>query len=162
MSVAPLHSHTSVPADPHPSVPADSHLASMSVASLHTHTIVPAVPAGSHLASMLNAALEAYERKAKKDLTSHPLLPSLQSCNSPGAILAIFREQIPPYSQSQNGDDWPTNWVTPIVNVLYSFPTALGRDIGLVNIGCFPTRNFCSNICFSGILTGEHNLCGHW
>jgi hypothetical protein len=23
-------------------------------------------------------------------------------------------------------------------------------------------RNFCSNICFSGILTGEHNLCRHW
>jgi hypothetical protein len=23
-------------------------------------------------------------------------------------------------------------------------------------------RNFCSNICFSGSLTSEHNLCGHW
>jgi hypothetical protein len=23
-------------------------------------------------------------------------------------------------------------------------------------------RKFCSNICFSGILTSEHNRCGHW
>jgi hypothetical protein len=28
--------------------------------------------------------------------------------------------------------------------------------------GFFLVGNFCSNICFSGILTSEHNLCGHW
>jgi hypothetical protein len=90
-------------------------------------------------------ALEAYKRKTKNDLTSHPLLPRLQSCNSPEAILTVLREQIPASSQSQNGDDWLTKWVTPTVSVLYSFSTALGEGIrlpGLVSIGMFPCEKF--------------------
>jgi hypothetical protein len=95
-----------------------------------------------NFAPIFNAALEAYKRKTKKDLASHPLLPKLRSCNSPEAILAVLREQIPASSQSRNGDDQLTKWVTPIVGVLYSFSTALGGDIGLVNIGTFPREKF--------------------
>jgi len=111
---------------------------------------------------IFNAALEAYRRKTKNDLASHPLLPRLQSCKSSEAILAVLQEQIPASSRSQNGDDRLMKWVAQIVNVLYSLSTALRGDVGLVNIRIFLTRNFCSNIWFSGILTSEHNLCGHW
>ena len=91
----------------------------------------------SNFVSIFNAALETYKRKTKKDLTSHPLLPSLQSCDSPEAVLAVLREQIPAFSQSQNGDDGLTKWVAPTVNVLYAFSATLGQGAGLVNIPFF-------------------------
>ena len=94
----------------------------------------------SNFVSVFNAALDAYTSKTKKDLASHPLLPSLQSCNSSEAILTVLREQIPAFgeSQGQNGDDRLTKWVTPTVNVLYAFSDTLGQGIGLVSIKIFP------------------------
>jgi hypothetical protein len=92
----------------------------------------------SNFVSIFNAALESYKHKTKKDLASHPLLPTLQSCDSPEAILTVLREQIPAFSQPQNGDDGLTKWVTPTVNVLYSFSATLGGAVGLVIIRMFP------------------------
>jgi hypothetical protein len=96
----------------------------------------------SSFVSIFNAALETYKRKTKNDLASHPLLPSLQSCDSPEATLTVLREQIPTFGQSQNGDDGFTKWVTPTVNVLYAFSSTLGQGVGLVNIGIFPREEF--------------------
>jgi hypothetical protein len=83
--------------------------------------------------SIFDAAVETYKRKTKKDLASHPLLPSLQSCDSPESILTVLREKIPAFSQSQNGDDGLTKWVTPTVNVLCAFSATLGQGVGLVS-----------------------------
>ena len=99
----------------------------------------------SNFVSIFNAALETYKRKTQKDLTSHPLLSSLQSCDSPDAILTVLREQIPAFSQSQSGDDGLTKWVAPTVNVLYAFSATLGGGVGLVS-SYFLVKNFCSNI----------------
>ena len=96
----------------------------------------------SNFVSIFNAALETYKRKTKKDLASHPLLPNLQSCDSPEAVLTALREQIPAFSQSQNGDDALTKWVTPTVNVLYAFSSTLGQGVGLVNIKAFSREEF--------------------
>ena len=81
----------------------------------------------SNYPSIFNAALENYKHKTKKDLASHPLLPSLQSSSSPEAILTVLREQIPAFRQSENGNGVLIKWVTPTVNVLYSFSDALGQ-----------------------------------
>ena len=99
----------------------------------------------SNFVSIFNAALESYKRKTKKDLASHPLLPTLQSCDSAEAILTVLREQIPASNQSQNVDDGLTKWVTPTVNVLYSFSATLGQGVGLVNILIFPCEGSCSD-----------------
>jgi hypothetical protein len=96
----------------------------------------------SNFASIFNAALESYKHKTKKDLTSHPLLPRLQSCDSPEAILTALREQIPSLNQSQNGDDRLTKWVSPTVNVLYAFSATVGQGVGLVCIGIFCRGEF--------------------
>ena len=93
-------------------------------------------------ASIFNAALETYKHKTKKDLTSHPLLPSLQSCESPEAVLAVLRDQIPAFTQSQSGDEGLTKWVAPTVNVVYSFSATLGQGVGMVNINVFPRDGF--------------------
>jgi hypothetical protein len=96
----------------------------------------------SNFASIFNAALKSYKRKTKKDLTSHPLLPKLQSCDSPEAILTVLREQIPSFNQSQNGDDRLTKWVSPTVNVIYAFSATVGQGVGLVRIGIFCRGEF--------------------
>jgi hypothetical protein len=97
-------------------------------------TVPTTSTSNSNFASIFNAALESYRLETKNDLASHPLLPSLQSCDSPEAVLAVLREQIPAFSRSQNGDDGLTKWVTPTVNVLCAFSATLGQGVGLVSI----------------------------
>jgi hypothetical protein len=113
----------------------------------------------SNFTPIFNAALEKYKRKTKQDLAKHPLLPRLQSCNSPEAILTVLREQTP---ESNHSDDGLTNWVTPTVNVLFSFSATLGGVVGLVNITIFPSDIVQSNFYLSGIPTSKHNLHGDW
>ena len=107
----------------------------------HIMSTVPTAPSTSTSSSdfvlIFNAALETYRRKTKKDLASHPLLPSLQSCDSPEAVLTFLREQVPTFSESQNYDGGLTKWVTPAVNVVYSFSESIGQGIGLVNTKMF-------------------------
>jgi hypothetical protein len=98
----------------------------------------------SNFVSIFDASLESYKRKTEKDLVSHPLLPALQSCESPEAVLTVLREQVPAFNQSQSCDDGLTKWVTPTVNVLYSFSGTIGQGVGLVNINTFRRRDFLS------------------
>ena len=114
----------------------------------------------SNFVPIFNAALDSYERKTKKDLTSHPLLSSLQSCGSPEAVLAVLRDQIPAFSQSQNRDDALTKWVTPTVNVLYTFSTTVGLGVGFVSIiTLLSRREFLILHLFSGIPTCKCDFC---
>ena len=100
----------------------------------------------SNFSSIFNASLESYKCKTKKDLASHPLLPSLQSCESPEAVLTVLRDQVPAFNQAQSRDDRLTKWITPTVNVLYSFSETIGQGIGLVNIKASHRGDFCRNI----------------
>jgi hypothetical protein len=102
----------------------------------------------SNFASIFNAALKSYQRKTKKDLASHPLLSSLQSCDSPEAVLTVLRDQTPTFNQSQNGDERLTKWVAPTVNVVYAFSSTVGQGVGLVCIGIFCHGEFPLNIYF--------------
>jgi hypothetical protein len=132
-------------------------------AGSHTMSAVPSTSAShSNFASIFNLALEKYKRKTKQDLAKHPLLPRLQSCDSPEAILTVLWEQTPEFNRSQNSGDGLTEWVTPTVNVLYSFSATIGGVVGLVNITIFPRHIVQSNICLSGIPTSEHNFYGDW
>ncbi len=88
--------------------------------------------------SIFNSALDAYKKRTKQDLTSHPLLPTLQACDSPDAVLTVLQEQILAFSQSQNADERLTKWLVPTVNVLYGFSGALGEGVSLVNIKTIP------------------------
>ena len=90
-------------------------------------------------------ALDAYKKKTKKDLRSHPLLPKLQTCNSPNAVLAVLQEQIPVLDQSHGASstsDRLTKWLNPTVNVLYAFSAAIGAGINLVSIRSFDVYRF--------------------
>jgi hypothetical protein len=84
--------------------------------------------------SSFNTGLKTYERETKNDLNLHPLLPILQSCKTPEAILDVLKGQILPFGQSQNGDYRLAEWVRPTVNVLYAFSITIGQGNELVNI----------------------------
>ena len=87
----------------------------------------------SNYQSIFNNAIEAYRKKTKKDLLSHPLLDKLQNCDSPDTVLRLLYEQIPGFDQSHGADDKLTKWLNPTVNVLYTFSGVIGGGIGLAS-----------------------------
>ena len=88
----------------------------------------------SNFQSIFNAALEAYGKKAKKDLLAHPLAAQLQACKYPGDILAILQEKVNEFDQSRSADERLSQWLNPTINVLYSFTATLGAGVGLVSV----------------------------
>ena len=89
---------------------------------------------GSSSASLqliINNALEAYEKRTKKNLPDHPLAFQLEACNAPGDILAILQQQIQGLSQSRSADERWTKWLDPTIHVLFTFSQTVGT-VGLV------------------------------
>jgi hypothetical protein len=100
------------------------------------------VSSSSNFHSIINNALEAYEKRTKKNLLSHPLAEQLQTCKSSGAILLVLQQQVQEINQSQSGDGKLTKWLNPTVNVLYAFTEALGEGVDLVRFkSYFPLRS---------------------
>ncbi|KAF8266719.1 hypothetical protein EI94DRAFT_1830495 [Lactarius quietus] len=93
--------------------------------------------------AIFTAALEAYKKQTKKDITSHPLATELKSCDSSSAILSILRKQVQTFDQSQSVDEKWMKWLDPTVNVLFAFSATLANGVGVV----FPP----ANAIFTGI-----------
>jgi hypothetical protein len=87
----------------------------------------------SNYQSIFDSALEAYEKKTGKDLTKDPLLRSLETCNSPDAVLTILRAQILGPGQPHSSSDKFTTWLNPTVNVINAFSLTIGGGVGLVS-----------------------------
>ena len=90
--------------------------------------------ASSSFQSVLNAALDAYEKKTKNKLLTHPLAARLQSCDSPTAVLSVLQDLIQQFDRRRRSDERLTNWLNPTVNVLYAFSSTLGQGVGLVSL----------------------------
>jgi len=84
----------------------------------------------SNFQSILNAALKKYENKTKNKLLTHPLAAQLQSCDSPAEILSLLEDLVQQYDRTS--DNRLRNWLSPTVNVLYTFSATLGGGVGLV------------------------------
>ena len=116
----------------------------LSTTNAMSQTPTPTISTSNYQAIFDNA-LNAYKKKTKKDLRSHPLLPKIQSCNSPNAVLAVLQDQIPVLDQSHSissASDRLTKWLNPTVNVLYAFSEAIGAGISLVSIREFKLYHF--------------------
>ena len=113
-----------------PSFPlADSH---MSASNRTTHSSV------SNFAAIFEAASNNYKSLTGQDLRTHPLATELESNNdSPDSILAVFRKQAQALDKFRKDDDKLIKSLTPIVNILFTFSTTAGADIGLVSLGRF-------------------------
>ena len=92
-----------------------------------------ATTSSSNYQSIFDSAIQAYKKKTKKDLRSHPLLDKLQACDSPDAVLSILYQQIPGFDQSCATDDKLTKWLNPTVNVLCTFSGVIGGGVGLAS-----------------------------
>ena len=79
-------------------------------------------------------ALEAYRKKTRQRLTTHPLATQLDKCDSPAGILAIVQDQVDQFNQFRSGDERLRRWLGPTINVLLAFTDVLGESISLVNI----------------------------
>ena len=109
---------------------------------------------------IFNNALKEYERRTKKDLLAHPLAAQLQTCDSPGAVLLVLRQQVQGLSQSRKPDEALTKWLDPAVNVLYSLSGTLGEGIGLVSLRTWDRlRTTVCSWLFAGIFPRESYLC---
>jgi len=82
--------------------------------------------------SIFDAALSEYKKKTGKELLDHPLATEVQRCDSVDAILAIFQGQAEAFQQFRDGDQRLMKWISPVVDVLYTFSDTLGGIAGLV------------------------------
>ena len=90
----------------------------------------------SNYQQIFSVALDSYEKRTGKDLRSNPLLPRLETCNSPDAVIALLREQIPGFDQSRSDNDPErlSNWLNPTVNVIVAFSGAIGDFVSPVGL----------------------------
>ena len=68
----------------------------------------------------------------KKDLQTHPFAAQFDRCDSPAAVLNIFRKQAQAFDEFRKGDDRLMTWLDPIVNILSTCSATLGEGLGLV------------------------------
>ena len=84
--------------------------------------------------AIFDSALEVYKRKTGKDLTSHPLLGSFETCNSLDAVLAVLKAQILGPGQPQSSGDKLLAWLNPTITVLNAFSATVGGGVNLVSL----------------------------
>jgi hypothetical protein len=84
--------------------------------------------------SIFDSALRGYEKKTGNNLTKDPLFRSLETCDSPDAVLTILRAQLLGPGQSQSNSDNSTAWLDPTVNFINVFSATIGGGVGLVSL----------------------------
>jgi hypothetical protein len=88
---------------------------------------------------IFSVALKSYKKKTGDDLTSNPLLLRLETCNSPDAVIALLREQIPRFDQSRSDNDSErlSSSFNPTVNVISAFSETINESVGPVGLRVF-------------------------
>ena len=92
----------------------------------------PTPSSPSNFQLIFNTAVEAYEKRTKRDLLTHPLALQLQKCDSPASIFAVLQSQVNDLEQARKGDERLTKWLGPTINVLITFSDTLGQGVSLV------------------------------
>jgi hypothetical protein len=88
----------------------------------------------SNFTSIFNAASNEYRKLTKQDLHAHPFAAVLDNCDSPDAILNVFRRQAQTFDEFRKGDDRLIKWLDPTVHILFTFSATLGEGIALVSV----------------------------
>jgi hypothetical protein len=86
----------------------------------------------SNFISIFEASATEYKKLTKKDLHTDPFAAQFDKCDSPGAILDIFRTQASAFDEFRKGDQSLIKWLDPTVNILSTFSTTLGEGLALV------------------------------
>ena len=112
--------------------PISPHTNPMLQTYLNSESESTALSNSNYYKHIFSAALKSYKQRTGNDLLSNPLLPSLETCNSPDAAIAILRQQIPGFDQSRSDDDSMrlSNWLNPTVKVILAFSGTITAAIG--------------------------------
>jgi hypothetical protein len=89
----------------------------------------PTTSSSPNFRLIFNNALQAYKKRTKNDLLTHPLVGQLQNCTSSSAVLDLIHQQV---QGLQRDDDRLTRWLDPTVRVLHVFSETLGEGVSLV------------------------------
>jgi hypothetical protein len=100
----------------------------------------PEISSSSNYQLNFDNAITAFKRKTGIDITADPLFCRLRSCDSPDTALALLREQIPGFDQSESSGHRLSNWLDPTVNVLYTFSSTIGGAVSLVSVGILKVK----------------------
>ncbi len=92
-----------------------------------------ATSSASNFVSIFEAAKKEYKKLTKQDLNTHPLSVEFDICNSPDAVLNLFRKQAQIFDGICEGDERLIKWLDPMVHILFTFSAALGEGVGLVS-----------------------------
>jgi hypothetical protein len=91
----------------------------------------------ANFTAIFDAASNEYKTLTKQDLETHPFAAAFEISNSPDSVMNAFRKQAQAFDKFRKGDDKLMAWLTPIVNILFTFSGTLGEGIGLVSIRSF-------------------------
>ena len=91
-------------------------------------------PSSSNFAAIFGVASREYKSLTKKDLATHPLAAAIEGYNTPDSVLNVFKTQALAFDKFRKGDDKLMKWLSPIVNILFTFSETLGEGVGLVSI----------------------------
>jgi hypothetical protein len=108
-----------------------NHLTVASIMSSSTAYPMPSIPS-SDFNSILDAALNEYQKKTSRGLLEHPLAEQVKRCDSIGAISAILQSQAREFQQFRDGDQRLMKWINPMVEVLSTFSATLGGVASIV------------------------------
>ncbi len=89
-------------------------------------------PSIANFNAIFNAAANEYKTLTKQDLGTHPFAAAFQNSTSPDSVLDVFRTQAQAFDEFCNGNDKLMAWLTPIVNILFTFSSNLD-GIGIVS-----------------------------
>ena len=119
----------------------------------------------SNFKPIFDAAVKAYEKKTKNSLLAHLLAAQLQTCKSPGDILAVLQEKVKEFDQSRSANERLSQWLDPTINVLYSFSATIGAGVGLVSSlksTCLLRPLIAHIALIAGILARIRHLLWYW
>jgi hypothetical protein len=115
----------------------------------------------SNFTSIFEAAAKQYKHITKKDLHTHPFAAQFDRCDSPGAVLDVFRNQAQAFDEFRRGDDRLIRWLDPTVNIFFTFSETIGEGLALVV--CLDV--FASSVLplldayFSAFLSCQNDIC---
>src|SRR6267154_6676183 len=87
--------------------------------------------------AIFDAASNEFKTLTKQDLETHPFAAAFENSNSPDSVMNVFRKQAQAFDKFCKGDDKLMAWLTPIVNILFTFSGTLGEGVGLVRFSPF-------------------------
>src|SRR5258708_20699728 len=89
-----------------PLLPSQTLVSAASAGTMSLTFPVDATPSSSsNFQSIFDTALKTYEKQPKTHLLAHPLASQLQTCDSPGSILAVLRGQVDNLDQARKNDE---------------------------------------------------------